>query len=314
MSKSDGIWKINVVNPKNYALEVIYNSKMCFEGDAKNWKSLTDIKTIIIPANDSQIINIQENTMADYIAISFISGGTRFITYSYYLHTYENMNQNISKVTYNYYVNVGIEGKSGNFWIVNVTNTYGYRIKVEYNTKMCFEGDAKNWTGLNALDSFYLERGQSINIKIQENAFATHIAISFVSETMRIIRYANELNSSGTMNVLTNTINIYKYISITNLGKSGSKWLIKITNPTTYGIFVEYNSKMCGEGDAKNWTRLKNISSFYIDGGQTRQVAISTNFFATHITISYINNGRRLITYANGLSGNGNINILNNYI
>lgn len=314
VNKSGNTWRIQVANLKNSAVEVIYNAKMCNGGDAENWTGLTDIKVINISANSSQIVDVQENGTSTHIAFSYINGSERVITYSYGLDVNGNRNPNISKAAYNYYGNIGIVGKNGNKWIIKVTNNYVGGRTVEYNANMCNVGDAQNWTALNDRFSFYLHEDESRNVDIYENWYAAYIAVSFSSDSLQNIRYANNLHVNGTMSVYDNSKPVYKYLSISNAGKSGSAWKINIYNPTSSGFTVYYNAKMCNVGDAQNWSALNDEKSIYLDGNVTKQVTISENWFAAYIAISYKHsNGTRLITYANGLTTGGGINVMTNY-
>ena len=101
------------------------------------------------------------------------------------------------------------------------------------------------------------------------------------------------------------------FLAIENLGKSGTKWNIKITNNSSRTVTVEYNTKMCNASDAKNWTGLKNVQTFELaPNGASATVTISENWFATSITVSYkTSDGIRRITYANELTSSGGINV-----
>lgn len=75
-------WKINIVNNNSKDVVVAYNSKMCNLEDAKNWSSaLSDIKTITIKANSYEVVNICQNFFATAVAVSFVSGTTRYVSY-----------------------------------------------------------------------------------------------------------------------------------------------------------------------------------------------------------------------------------------
>lgn len=93
------------------------------------------------------------------------------------------------------------------------------------------------------------------------------------------------------------------YLNLSVVSKSGSIWTIKVQNNTDCGVFVYYNAKMCFENDAKNWTGLSDIKRIYVDKNSFENIQISTNVFATHITVSYNYRAQyRLIIYANNLS------------
>ena len=174
---------------------------------------------------------------------------------------------------------------------------------------MCFGDDGKNWIGLKDLKRTYLSAGASTIIRIGENAAATHIAISFKKDAKRYIICANELNANCTMNV-GNTIDSRAYLRISNLGKSGGKWKIQIMNMAEMEVEVSYNKKMCFLNDAKKWSGLKDIGYKKISPLGTAVVEISTNWFATCVAMSFVHNGERIITYANGLLSDGSIHVM----
>lgn len=303
-------WKIKVTNYSSATERVIYNKKMSFGGDAQNWKGLTDIAYRNIPGNGGSIeLNISGNAAATHIAFSRVSGNNRFITYANELSEDGGITQYTAKVRYNIYGALKLIGKSGSEWIIEVTNPYAERMQLEYNKLMCFGDDGKNWIGLKDLKRTYLSAGASTIIRIGENAAATHIAISFKKDAKRYIICANELNANCTMNV-GNTIDSRAYLRISNLGKSGGKWKIQIMNMAEMEVEVSYNKKMCFLNDAKKWSGLKDIGYKKISPLGTAVVEISTNWFATCVAMSFVHNGERIITYANGLLSDGSIHVM----
>lgn len=108
----------------------------------------------------------------------------------------------------------------------------------------------------------------------------------------------------GLMNMHVITDTAYLYISIDSFADglwNKAYWKIKITNLNYFSVNVEYNTKMCNLDDAKNWTNLKDTVDLNIDAGVTKTVNIYQNWFATSITVSYIFNGYRYITYGTEL-------------
>lgn len=103
----------------------------------------------------------------------------------------------------------------------------------------------------------------------------------------------------------------YDYLELSVAGKSGSTWLIEITNTSPMGIEVEYNTKMCYWDDARNWTGLNDVAKINLKPYETKKVNISENWFATSIACSYIDNGHRVITCANNLSVAGLTSLTN---
>lgn len=67
---------------------------------------------------------------------------------------------------------------------------------------------------------------------------------------------------------------------------------------------------MCFESDAKNWTALGNNERIVVvEPHKYEDIQISENWFATHITLSYVSGSTRYITYANELNVNKSIHM-----
>lgn len=203
-------WNIEVTNNSNTTMRVVYNKRMCNEGDAKEWTGLSDIDSFDLTAGTSFVVKVEENGFATHIAFSYVVGNNRSITYANELDSKRNMiNPQVSNTNYKTYECINLVGKSGGVWIVDVKNIFNQSRRLVYNEKMCNFDDAKNWTGLNDLnDTKILESGETTTIRIVENVFATTIAISFVneSENWRNIYYADNLNVNCTMTIHTNSI------------------------------------------------------------------------------------------------------------
>lgn len=60
-------WEVKISNPNAYAVQVTYNSKMCFESAAKNFTGLSDLVTVTIPAHSSITVTINGNGTAGWI-------------------------------------------------------------------------------------------------------------------------------------------------------------------------------------------------------------------------------------------------------
>ena len=88
--KSSG-WQIDVYNPTNNKVTVYYNTKLCFESDAEDWKNLQDVAEIEIQPYQTKRIVIKTNWFAKTIAISYYCFGHRAITYAYDLDNGNNM-------------------------------------------------------------------------------------------------------------------------------------------------------------------------------------------------------------------------------
>ena len=60
---------------------------MCNFGDAKNWTGLVDVAYIDLSAGATHNVKISENFFATSIAVSYVSGTSRYITYANELDT-----------------------------------------------------------------------------------------------------------------------------------------------------------------------------------------------------------------------------------
>lgn len=213
LNKFSSKWILYVSNRTGETQTFIYNKKMCFEGDAKNWTGLSDIAVFTLEAGGSKIIKIQENYTATHITISYIDGMNRKIFYANQLNESDRRLASYGRVIqghsyFNNRMSVNIIGKDADTWLIGLTNNTGSNCTFYYNTKMCFEGDAKNWTSLSDIQEIYLENGATTvyPLRISENGTATSIAISYMDGVYRKIFYANNLDASGTMISKASTI------------------------------------------------------------------------------------------------------------
>lgn len=78
-------WHVLIRNNTGRTITVQYNGKMCFAGDAKDWKGLGTIKTVVLSNGGSATVRITENWAATSVAISNVYNGTRYISYAYFL-------------------------------------------------------------------------------------------------------------------------------------------------------------------------------------------------------------------------------------
>lgn len=213
--KNGTTWLIDLTNNTGSTCSFFYNGKMCNTNDAKNWTGLTDIRKTSSIANGATVrIEISENASATDIAISYISGNKRKIFYAHNLDAKGTMTSDgFEKDYYSYTQNgmtVSIAGKNGSTWLIELTNNTGNGHDFDYNRKMCYEGDAQNWTNLSHVSSIYLGAGEttSYSLQISENMSATSIAISYKeTDKIRKIFYAYNLNTNGTMSAFSSEYN-----------------------------------------------------------------------------------------------------------
>lgn len=308
ISKSNSVWTIEVKNPNSTPVEFIYNKKMCHFDDAKNWTNLTDVSYKTVSGNSTEIVTISENLFATSVSFSFFNGETKYMIFGDGLSDNGMIDFRINQKSQTYNTRIRLMGKDNNKWLIKLKNTTSNQMLVEYNTKMCFHSDAQNWTGLLDLADFYLQADETRYIYISENGTATSIAITLSGQTLHYSYYANNLSTSGTMSL--NSSSRSSRIRIENRGKSGTKWNIRVKNPTNHDITVHYNCKMCFENDAKNWTALSNNERIVVvEPHKYEDIQISENWFATHITLSYVSGSTRYITYANELNVNKSIHM-----
>ena len=313
LSMQNSAYTVQLFNYSNETIELFYNKQMCNGSDAINWTGLTNIGYKNIPANSSTQVSINTYGTATHIAFSYLKNGYRYITYADGVDVAdEDINVEVNKVAYSLGT-ISLLGKNGSDWLVKVKNNSNQTYSVQYNAKMCNGSDAQNWTHLNDVRSFSLAAGGETNITISENGFSAYIALRITDDDYCTTYYANNLNSNCTMTLNQRTERAYKYLSITNQGYSNG-WKIKIYNRLSSSITVYYNSKMCSESDARNWSGLRHIKSFTLSPGASVEKTIEEYLFATSVTFSYVRNGERIITYANGLNSNGAISVMYNHI
>lgn len=203
LGKKGGTWLVDLTNNTGEDRIFEYNSRMCFDGDAKNWSGLSHIKTVNIKKGSSCFIEITEYLMATSIAISYEDGSAgRCIFYAFNLNTNGTMTSYGTFKAMHYYshngMKVAIREKIGSTWLIELTNNTGKPQNFEYNSRMCFEGDAQNWTGLSHVNKRFLQNGESTvePIYISEYGTATSITISYMDGIYRKIFYANNLNAT----------------------------------------------------------------------------------------------------------------------
>ena len=89
MGKSGSEWTVNVNIPLEAKVNGVstaqYNSKMCFAGDARTWKNLSDLKPTTV-VNSVVQVKIKENFLATSIVFGYLDKyGHRHIKLAYYL-------------------------------------------------------------------------------------------------------------------------------------------------------------------------------------------------------------------------------------
>lgn len=104
------------------------------------------------------------------------------------------------------------------------------------------------------------------------------------------------------------------FFKLSVVSKVNKIWQIKVANVANRNLTLYYNKKMCNWNDAKSWTNLNDINYIVVGAGNYVVIQISENWFATSITTSQVSNGKRYITYANGLSTKLTLNSYHNIV
>lgn len=94
--KTNGTWKIQLVNFNSFEKDVKFNKKMCFLDDCIQWDKLKDLEKAHIDGYGSTTAEIKENWFATAIVCGWESGDTNYVTYA------DGLNENSEGVMYRY--------------------------------------------------------------------------------------------------------------------------------------------------------------------------------------------------------------------
>lgn len=107
------------------------------------------------------------------------------------------------------YLELSSKGYNSGTYTILIQNNTSHQIETEYNEKMCFDADAKNWNKLNDIKTVTIKPYSYTKVSIKENWFATTIAISYIKNDKRLVSYANGL-SNNSLTQYTNKIDYAK--------------------------------------------------------------------------------------------------------
>ena len=83
LSKTDDTYRVRLTNNTDSERQVVYNEKLCFENDAREWTGLTDITTTAtIAAGKSKTVSVSENLLATDMAFSYMVDSVRVVTFA----------------------------------------------------------------------------------------------------------------------------------------------------------------------------------------------------------------------------------------
>ncbi len=227
-SKNGNSWQVSFINDNEYPVELLFNKKTCSLSDAKKLSNLSDLASLNVPAKGKRTLTITENGSAKGIVGAITqkaSGlyGKRWISYTDGL-TQDGNNCKSNRVLNNYqrvkcnyadassldfypdFLSMRVVGSSGwlfaiTSWTIEIENHSNKRLTVEYNEKMCFEEDAKTFSGLNDVKKETIEANSIKNLTINTNYFADYVVASIVFSfnglDVRRVTYANGLSNNG---------------------------------------------------------------------------------------------------------------------
>lgn len=176
--------------------------------DKNKFKYFNDLDTLgghsgsphLVSINDQlKVIGVHTTGHGTYNGGTIINSHIYAFLDSFY-NTYEGNR------TYDY-LDFKLVSKSSNVWTVRIINPIGTYIDIEYNKKMCFETDGRNWTHLSDLQQLRMKPYEEVDVTISENFFATTITASYENYyDDRLITYAKNLSVNLTLNVYNNLI------------------------------------------------------------------------------------------------------------
>lgn len=210
-------------------------------------------------------------------------------------------------------IHYAIEKVSNTSYVLAVENLKDSLHRIEYNAKpITRSNELDNWNLKYDTSEWTYARPKQItriNIGNQDNVYIREGNNGYV----RRITYTDNvtlISEAMWKNV--------QYLKLSIIGKSGTSWRINVTNVDSVFHDFYWNKKMCNGGDAKNLTGLKDIAWYNIglNPGNSKEITVSPNWFATHITFYYEDNyGHKYVSYADGLNNsNKTLNYYTNYI
>lgn len=321
--ENEDSWFFKIKNNTGQTINFEYNSMTCFENDAREWNNICHIVSTgyinIGASTGDKDIKIKKNGLAETIVISYIMNQKRYIFYAYDLKN--NGDMTCKSSTKDESMQVKIVYKSNNKWNLTFTNRTGATRTFFYNKAMCFEGDAKKWSGLTDVEYFTLGNNGTTNITISENVAAGTIVFSYLVGDTRYIYYAYGLHEDKRISSYRSTASAPSYernnMKLQVVGKYGYTWLVNLTNLTGSSKAFQYNQYLCFEGDAKKWSLGSDVkSTSTIANGQTTStpLRITENGFAGTMAISYTDGTNRYIAYAYNISTTGSMSAYKNTI
>ena len=206
-----GTWFLNVTNSFRERKRVEFNSRMAWQGDARNWTNLSHVVNLgYLNPGESRIIRIDENLLAATLAIRFIAETEVIIRYANNLsnngvHSTMSVNTNVMPIFR--HLHLTNSGRSGNYWLINITNPLSNGVWVYYNARLAWTPDARNWTFLlSHINRVWVNGGQTVQVRVRTNLLAPAFPASYFAHGRRVVSYATGLNANGAISVGHNIV------------------------------------------------------------------------------------------------------------
>ncbi len=309
--------KVKIENTTNDNKLTMYTLNTCGQENAENWSAIPEFGYCILKPYSNIIIEINiktsiEGNLLHFFAVSSLFYNKRYITVCDGIEPCSLSNEYRSISEYFNYGSVELIAKTREKYAFKVQNVYDEEMLLEYNSKIVSNSDAKGWKNLTDIKAKKLMVDAFDIIEIAKVSSKTDAAIRLINDYIEHRFYLSDFKNTGEMNFGQDDYQVYKHLIPSIEKKDGNKWYITITNTFSQKIVIYYNSKMCNENDAQNWTGLNDIKTINVNANSEAHVIIQENWFATCITMSYVINNERVITYANKLDANKSINIMYN--
>ena len=206
---------------------------------------------------------------------------------------------------------LGVKGKNGNTWKIEIRNPNASTVYAAYNSKTCNEADAKNFNGLYDVKVVTIDPLSSETVDITINGLANYVAAAFGYERSNrrrlMISCAGGPNATSlrpfSTEVFTNEIDYESRLMNKNSQYSKDKFKafssvpydlslrvvtkaswwgpgkIEIRNTWRYEVGIRYRTKLCTENDAMNFIE-SDVLSCTIRSGEVLTKEVSANFLA----------------------------------
>lgn len=199
---------VSVENLSQSSYKMKYGYKSMSLSDAKNMMNADSIENTIYP-NSMEIMHVNKSINGIYTPVNIYDlDEEKHICLSLIKATEGGKLTAELLGTTPVFTFLGIWnwGKSNGQWNIEIQNPKAYDIVVYYNAKMCFADDAKNWKNLNDVKSVKVPKGDVRHVLISTNYFATTVVFSYISNSKRLVTYADSLTSGGDMDIKNNIL------------------------------------------------------------------------------------------------------------